>query len=797
MLVAAAAPINLRRVKTDNRSPSTPWQDDAWRAFDEVPEVKHHVLFMGNALAKLRLFVAAFPPDDPESDPIPASDPASGIPAAAAALADAELDRLRSRLGGRPEMLRRLEMNLEVAGEAYIVGLGAREAPPPDPRRPDEETEGEPEDWWVCSKSEVTRKEKRYFVKRDPDERGTGRALDEDLDTIFRVWLPHARWFERPDSNLRGVLPTAEALIVLNNQVIAESRSRASAGAFTVPNELSIGAPLPIDDAGGEGGEDEDPFMTELVKALVTPAEDPASVASLVPLLIRGPGDAMVPDKLRRIDFARTPDGSLETRIEAATRRLARGLNSPVEVVLGHQATTFANAEQVDQDTYEDYLEPRCVFVADALTVGFLRPQLAAGGIAPEIVDRLFVWFDPGALIASPDLTANADAAFDRFTISNDAYRRAKGFSADDAPEPEEVVERAGLRRGILTADLTVALIQALADAAGVDLPENPGGAGAGPPGEAVARLLARRSGPSIVAASRPRAAVDPGRRLAAIDRDLRSRLLTLANDTMTRALERAGNKLKSKANGGARDTLRRVPPLLAAATLGPTLVAAAGIGDDELLAEAFDAMEAQFMAWGAAAQRDALEVVGRVVGGFSLSERERLGLRQADDLATAWGWLKETLTALAAARLYDPNPSAAGALGEFDPTLRVPPGAIRAAVAQAGGAAGLSTGGAGDAWVTLVDAGTRPAGGIGTGELLRSVLRDEGAITEAYVWDYGPGFRARPFDPHVGLDGVTFDNFDDPVLANREGWPPFAFYMPGDHAGCQCDFLPIILPRS
>jgi hypothetical protein len=50
---------------------------------------------------------------------------------------------------------------------------------------------------------------------------------------------------------------------------------------------------------------------------------------------------------------------------------------------------------------------------------------------------------------------------------------------------------------------------------------------------------------------------------------------------------------------------------------------------------------------------------------------------------------------------------------------------------------------------------------------------------------------------PHMNLDGQVFRNFDDPVLANGSGWPPYSFYMPGDHAGCICDFEPIIVPAA
>jgi hypothetical protein len=54
----------------------------------------------------------------------------------------------------------------------------------------------------------------------------------------------------------------------------------------------------------------------------------------------------------------------------------------------------------------------------------------------------------------------------------------------------------------------------------------------------------------------------------------------------------------------------------------------------------------------------------------------------------------------------------------------------------------------------------------------------------------YGdPSARSAPFEPHEALDGVDFETWDDPVLANEEGWPDTDFYAPGDHFGCLCDF--------
>lgn len=808
------------------------WHAEAWGYFDEVPEIKEPVRYRGNQLGKVRLYVAVDNPSDPEGDPLPVSAEGSGVPPQVAAAAEAELARLRSLVGGRAEIMRMLDMNLEVAGECYLVGIGGRtkEVPQRDGTTLVVEL---PEDWTIRSVSEVLNDQGVYKVKANPGD-SKPRVLDPEQDTCIRIWTRHPQWADQPDSAMRGLLGECRALQVLTQQVLAHANRSLSAGFFTMPNELSFGPADPTQ--GGEDGEDAGDELDAVMHAvLVAPIADPSSAASVQPGLLRGPAEYLQDKYLRRITFydAELVAG-IEARIEARIARIARGLNLPVEKIMGHQQTTYANAAQVDEDEYNDYLAPSVDTATDALTWAFLWPQLDEHpDVPPEWVGQLYVAADPSDLIAEPDTEANADGAWDRGTINDAAYRRAKGFGDEDAPEALELLIKAGLRRGILTADLTLALLNLLTARDGlpaIELPE-PEGEDAPPEGppdpEAVARLLhqlaadpqavealavalgldsralgAGREPPPfanrVAAANAP--GNDFGRQLTELDRALRERLLVAANDAMGRALERAANRLRSRANGTElRPLLRNVALRDSFAHLGPAHVTALLAGADALDG-AWDELATQFATWGAAAQAEALVVLQAVAGGrLGTDQLATLAARQADDLAAAWAWMADALATLATERMYNPDPAAPDE-GEFDPTLRVPAGLVRQAIARAGGAQGLLTAAGtatkpGPAWVTLTDGGTRPAGGIGTGELMRAGLRDAGASVEAYRWVYGPAFRQHAFQPHQALDGVVFRNFDDPQLANPNGWPPGAYYLPGDHAGCVCDFEPIVVP--
>jgi len=854
-LVAAATAIQLAEPKVAARQAAKrqEWQTEAWGYFDEVPEIKESIRYRGNQLGKLRLYVAVQNPEDPEGAPIPVTDEASGVPPAVAEQAMAELRRLRSEVGGQAEILRELDMNLEVAGECYLVGWGGWSETITQRDGTTQELE-HAETWEVRSVSEVDVKSGRYYVKDSPDQR-QGKPLDPERDTIIRIWTRHPQWSALPDSAMRGLLGDCKLLQAMQQQLQAHTWRGVSAGFFTVPNELSFGPADPTQpDGDGDDDAGADPLDAVLHQVLVDPIADPSAPSTVQPGLLRGPAEYLKPDVLRRIPFFdKEHVEGLEAGIRARVDRIARGLNLPVEKVMGHQNTTYANAAQVDEDEFNDYLRPSADTGVEALSFAFLTPQLRENPLVPpEWSDgRLFVWYDPKGLIRQPDLAETATEGWTLGLLSDDAWRAAKGYGDDAAPEPVDLLIRAGLRRGIFTADITMALLDLLGvelevpeaddgtplgepDQVGTGEPEDGDDGDDGEEGDeaitaaarAVLHQLATSDDPTHkqvlhqllahVVGHRPtpmppRAGTlpaqplalaaattgpDAGRQLMELDRELRTRLSVAANDAMTRALEKAGNRLRSKTNGTEHRTLlRNVPVTHGFATLGQTLVAQV-FGDDDPLDGAWDELEAQFLTWGERAQDEALDVAHRVSSGFSTSERRQLQLRQADDLAQAWAWMREALTALATARMFDPDPSAPE-VGEFDPTLKVPTGLVRQALARAGGATGLVTEDGDGAWVALTDGGTRPAGGIGTGELVRGALRDNGAMVEGYRWVYGPAFRQRPFEPHRNLDGVTFQNFDDPVLANPNSFPPFGFYMPGDHTGCICDFEPTIIPAD
>lgn len=769
-------------------------QEEAWAYFDSVPELKHAVNFVGNCLSQLRLFIAARPQGSTDLDPVGVDSEDFPLGAEIAAAAKEELAALRSDLGGQAEILRLLAIGVEVPGEAWLVGFGPRDAVI-DERTGVEVEPARRQQWQVFSTTEVVCNQQNGKVQVRPDGK-TAAAVTLDPaagDEIIRVWLRHPRFSSRADSAVLGLLNVCRILEALGQEELAVTQSRLFAGVFKIPNGIANAGPVPpLAD-----GDTRNPVVAALQDAYRTPLNDPESMQTVEPVFVRGERDDLSSDVFGFVDVNRARDDSIAERMDKWVRRFARGINLPVEVVEGHMATTFSNAEQIDQDTFDDYLQPRAIMLVDALTVGYLRPKLYARGTFTEAeIEQVMIWFDPSALIAQPNQQAVATEGLKEGVLSGAAWRRVYRFDDTDAPDPLEILNRMATHRGMTTAGLTTALLQWLADEADVELPttddivrermaEN------GAPVDAAQFVSQRIAGsegplPAITAASRRTS--DVGERLARLDEQALTRLAQAASDAMERALERAGNKLRAKVPGELRTLARSVPVHLVGPTIGQHAVLAAAGDDPEALFDgAWDGLAATFAAVVGDTQAEARRITTSAVA----VDEARLAARQADALSEAWDWMARELTTVAVDRLF--TPAQVPVVG--DVTLTAPVGLVRQGMVRAGGTEGVEFDGPENGWVARRIDGSA-AGEIATGSDVMATLKEGGATVGAYTWRHVT--VSNPLPGHRALDGTTFDDYDDPALANGQPFPPFDFYFPGDHSGCRCQAVPTIdLPET
>ena len=466
-LTAAAVQVKVNdkgefeQFKSRRNASSSSWQAEAWEYYDAIGEIKYAFNLVASVVSRIRIYAAAI--DDPSQSPISVKE-SRIVDAQLASAAERALDRLNSAYGGQAGLLKDAALNLSVAGECYLVQMPARPG------------SGIPESWDIRSVDEVivdARGGYNVIGRREQSQGGgSGMATSKLGNKAFvgRIWRSHPRFSDEADSSLRGLLDLCAELLLLNRTFRATARSRLNAGALYLPDGLSVAAQAdpdyPYDSEDGIGAgftaeEAEDEFEEQLIDAMTTPIRDEESASAVVPLIIRGPAE--LGDRIKQFKFERSFDPALAQRADRVLERILQGLDVPKDIVTGLANVKYSNALQIDEALYKAHIEPLMLLICDALTVVYLRPYLMANGYTESEANRITVWYDPSAVSTRNDRATDADAGYDRMAVSGDTWRRAHGFSDQDAPTPNEIALRMLTEKGAITPELTEAMLNAVA----------------------------------------------------------------------------------------------------------------------------------------------------------------------------------------------------------------------------------------------------------------------------------------------------------------------------------------------
>ena len=470
-LTAAASQIKLNdkgeadRFKSRRNVQSTSWQSEAWEYYDAIGEVKYAFNLVASVVSRIRLYAAVIV--DPSESPKPLRQ-VPGFDEDLARAAERAIQRLESAYGGQAGLLRDAALNLSVTGECYLIQMPALQGT------------GKPESWDIRSVDELTMDSKGNYVIAGRREYTQGSAMSNRDNkgmqklpkTAFvgRIWRAHPRFSDESDSSLRGMLDLCAELLLLNRTFRATARSRLNAGALYLPDGLSVASTpdpnYPYEDEDGlyaapTPEEAQDEFEDQLIDAMTTPIRDEDSASAIVPLIIRGPAE--LGDKIKQFKFERSFDPALAARSDRVLERILQGIDVPKDVVTGLANVKYSNALQIDEALYKAHIEPLMLLIADALTVVYLRPYLVANGYTEADVDRIVVWYDPSAVATRNDRAADADSGFEKMAVSYETWRRAHGFSNADAPSPTELGLRILLEKGMITPELSEAMLAAVA----------------------------------------------------------------------------------------------------------------------------------------------------------------------------------------------------------------------------------------------------------------------------------------------------------------------------------------------
>jgi hypothetical protein len=469
-LTAAAAQVKVNdkgefeQFKARRNASSSSWQQEAWEYYDAIGEIKYAFNLVSSVVSRIRIYAAAI--DEPSQAPVAIHESRS-VDSSLASASDRALSRLSSAYGGQPGLLRDAALNLLVAGECYLVQIPARPGT------------GEPESWDIRSVDEVIADARgNYNIIGRREQAAGGGSTSASTSAlrlsnkafVGRIWRSHPRYSDEADSSLRGLLDLCAELLLLNRTFRATARSRLNAGALYLPDGLSVAAQgdpdYPFDSEDGIGAsytpeEAEDEFEEQLIDAMTTPIRDEESASAVVPLIIRGPAE--LGDAIKQFKFERSFDPQLAERSDRVLERILQGLDVPKDVVTGLANVKYSNALQIDEALYKAHIEPLMLLLVDALTVVYLRPYLIANGYPEADVNRITVWYDASAVSTRNDRAMDANEGFDRYAVSMDTWRRAHGFSDQDAPTPEELTIRLLRERAVFTPDMTEALLSAIA----------------------------------------------------------------------------------------------------------------------------------------------------------------------------------------------------------------------------------------------------------------------------------------------------------------------------------------------
>jgi len=454
-LTSAAAPVRLRNKSEletlrNRNALSHAWQMEAWRVYDAIGEVSYAFNLIANAMARIRIHAAVvMHPDEPPTEATDASNlelpaggeigPPGGIDPRLAQKAQEYLGKLNGG-GGLSALLRAYALNKQVAGECYLCLIDGK--------------------WSIKSTFEIV-VDPGGLMRLQPSAT-TMNAQPKELppkSSVYRMWTAHPRFSMDPDCSVRPVLFLCEQLILLNRMINNTVRSRMNAGILKVAASIIAASRTPgtegnVDD---NGVEELSPFEVDLHAVMTQPVQDDQAGAAVIPMVAVVP-DELVQTGIEWMSLARDVDEHMLKQAEYVLLRILQGLAIPKDLITGYSAVRFSNAQQVSEDVFKQSVEPLALAFVDDITDIYLRPLLRADaeveGWDLEQVEKVVAWYDPSEVATRPDRGADADAGWDRGALSDDAWRRAHGFSVEDAPTEDEQLQRTLLRGAVIPPNL-------------------------------------------------------------------------------------------------------------------------------------------------------------------------------------------------------------------------------------------------------------------------------------------------------------------------------------------------------
>jgi hypothetical protein len=493
-MVAAARRITDARDVKRLRKHAMAWQDRCWEHYDTCGEYRYAVDWMGAMLSKAVLYIA-----DADGNKV-----TEGLP----------VDLLASLFGGGKKqggMLGGIGVHWTVAGDCYLVGTTS---------------EAGKDEWQIVAGSSLTARGGKFYI--DSEE-----VLSKDQVFVCRLWRPHPRKRVEANSPSRAVLPILGEIEGLTKRVAAEIDSRLTgAGLTLLPDNITFPTtPVTEGQETQVAANDADRFVQFLQEVMSEAIAHPESASATVPFAVTMPAESI--QAVRHLTFwSPLDEHSIELRKEAIGR-LALGMDMPPEVLTGLADLNHWNAWAVDDAGIKAHAEPLLDLITDALTDGYLFPLLVDAGTDPVTAAQWSIAADTSGIRLRPNRSKEAFELYDRGELSAEALRRETGFEETDAPDESEL--REWYIRKVASGSTTPELVAQALALLGVQVAvatEDP--------------TTEERPTPSLTEHPVHDAPEMP---LAEVASAAPSAALLAASEQMVfRALERAGNRIKTRA---------------------------------------------------------------------------------------------------------------------------------------------------------------------------------------------------------------------------------------------------------
>lgn len=397
-LTASANKMGQRGESGYYRRISQGWQYRALSYYDQIGEVRFASQFYAKLLSRVRFYPAILESDG-STNPI-----TDGAPVDL-------LNRIQDPGGGRSQIQYDYGRLMFVTGEGVLFGS---------------HLDSDDEKWQFLWKDELRPTGDGTFVRLMADKQET-----DDVGIAYRFWTPHPRQSDEADSPLRPVWQICEELLVLTSSVMGTAVTRMTNGMMIIPSQIS---PPPAEPIGDEDPLN-NPFLDDYIEHIQAQIEDPASAASKVPFMLEA--DYEYHDGVRWIETHNPATDYMERdlRVEAI-KRLGLSLDFNPEFLLGMTDANHWTALQVVHDQWRTHGVGVAKRFANDVNQSYLKPALRDEGYADW--RNVVIAMDDSQVVLSPDRTADADLAYDRGQINDEAYLELKGLEASMAASEED-----------------------------------------------------------------------------------------------------------------------------------------------------------------------------------------------------------------------------------------------------------------------------------------------------------------------------------------------------------------------